>query len=187
MPEAVAQFYRLQAGQQVIARSATTEAVAQFQKALDELAGLPDGPRRQQHELALRVALASALAATKGYSATDVGETIARAYALAEQIDQPEHLVPLIYGQWAFHLIRGEHKLALSLAEQLEKIGKTRNDVAVQWQGRRAQGVTGSYLGSLLPLAPSWSSVKALPIQRIAPSVRDCPMTPTRCCSLSSP
>jgi class 3 adenylate cyclase len=150
MPEAVAQFYRLQAGQQAIARSATTEAVVQFQKALDELAGLPDGPRRQQHELALRVALASALAATKGYSATDVGETIARAYALAEQIDQPEHLVPLIYGQWAFHFLRGEHKLALSLAEQLEKIGKTRNDVAVQLQGRRAQGVIRSYLGEFV-------------------------------------
>jgi hypothetical protein len=59
---------------------------------------------------------ASALAATKGYPATDVGETIARAHALAEQIDRPEHLVPLIYGQFAFHMIRSEHKRALLLA-----------------------------------------------------------------------
>jgi hypothetical protein len=54
--------------------------------------------------------------------------------------------VPLIYGQWAFHLIRSEYKLALSLAEQFEKIGEMRNDVAVQLQGRRAQGVTRCYL-----------------------------------------
>lgn len=121
-----------------------------MQKGLDELAGLPDGPRRQQQELGLRVALASALAATKGYSASDVGETIARAQALAEQIDRPEHLVPLIYGQWAFHLLRSEHKRGLSLAEQFEKIGETRNDVAVQLQGRRAQGVTRCYLGEFV-------------------------------------
>jgi hypothetical protein len=30
-----------------------TEAVAQLQKGLDELADLPDGPRRQQQELGL--------------------------------------------------------------------------------------------------------------------------------------
>jgi predicted ATPase len=150
MPEAVAQFYRLQISQQAMAHSATAEAVAQLQKGLDELAVLPDSPLRQQRELGLRVALASALAATKGYSATDVGETIARARALAEQIDQPEHLVPLIYGQWAIHFIRAEHKLALSLAEQLEKIGKTRNDVAVQLQGRRAQGISRCYLGEFV-------------------------------------
>jgi hypothetical protein len=90
------------------------------------------------------------LAATKGYSATDVGETIARAQALAERIDRPERLVPLMYGQWAFHFIRSEHKLGLSRAEQLEKIGETRNDVAVQLQGRRAQAVTRSYLGEFV-------------------------------------
>jgi predicted ATPase/class 3 adenylate cyclase len=142
--------YWLNAGQQAIARSAMTEAVAQLQKGLDELAGLPDGPRRQQQELNLRVALASALAATKGYSATDVGETIARAHALAEQIDRPEHLVPLIYGQFAFHLIRSEHKRALLLAEQIERIGETRNDVVAQLQGRRAQGATRYYLGEFV-------------------------------------
>jgi hypothetical protein len=55
--------------------------VAQLQKGLDELANLPDESWRQQ-QLALRVALASALAAAKGYSATDVGETIAQTQAL---------------------------------------------------------------------------------------------------------
>jgi predicted ATPase len=142
--------YRLKAGQQAMARSATTEAVAQLQKGLDELADLPDDPRRQQQELGLRVALASALAATKGYSATDVGETIARAHALAEQIDRPEHVVPLIYGQYAFHSIRSEHKRALLLAEQIERIGETRNDVVTQLEGRRAQGATRYFLGEFV-------------------------------------
>src|SRR5262249_10357059 len=88
--------------------------------------------------------------ATKGYSATDVGETIARAHALAEQIDRPEHVVPLIYGQYAFYVIRAEHTRALLLAEQIERIGETRNDVATQLQGRRAHGATCCFLGQFV-------------------------------------
>ena len=142
--------YWLKAGQQALARSAMTEAVAQLRKGLDVLAGLPDGPSRWQQELDLQIALRPALAATKGFAAADVGETIARARALAEQIGRPEYLVPLTVGQWAFHYIRSEHKLALSLAEQIEKIGGARNDVAAQLHGRRAHGWTRSFLGEFV-------------------------------------
>jgi class 3 adenylate cyclase/tetratricopeptide (TPR) repeat protein len=142
--------YWLKAGQRALARSAMTEAVAQLRKGLDVLAGLPDGPWRRQQELDLLIALAPALAATKGYSAADVGETIARVRELAEQIDRPEHLVPRIYGQWAFYFLRSEHKLALSLAEKFEEIGEARNDVVAQLLGRRAKGVTRCYLGEFV-------------------------------------
>ncbi len=116
--------YWLKAGQQALARSAMTEAVAQLRKGLDVLAGLPDGPWRQQQELDLQIALGSALTATSGFSAADVEVTLARARALAEQLDRPEHLVPLIVGQSAFHFLRAEHRLALVLGEQLEQIGE---------------------------------------------------------------
>jgi len=53
---------------------------------LDVLAGLPDGRWRRQQELDLQIAFGSALAATKGFAASDVGEAIARARALAEQM-----------------------------------------------------------------------------------------------------
>jgi len=142
--------YWLQAGQQALARSATTEAAAQLRKGLDVLAGLPDGPWRRQQELDLHIALRPALAATKGFSAAEVGATLARARALAEQIDRPEYLVPLSLGQWGFHLLRSEHKLALPLAAQLEKIGEARNDVTAQLLGRRAHGVTRCYLGEFV-------------------------------------
>ena len=142
--------YWLKAGQQALARSAMAEAVAQLRKGLDVLAGLPDGPWRQQQELDLQIALGSALTATKGWSAAEVGETLARARALAEQLDRPEYLVPLIVGQWAFHFVRAEHRLALSLGEQLEKIGEARNDAAAQLLGRFMHGVTRFYLGEFV-------------------------------------
>jgi tetratricopeptide (TPR) repeat protein len=139
--------YWLKAGQQAMARSAMTEAL---RKGLGALAGLPDGPGRRQQELGLQLSLRTALAFAKGYSAPEVGETIARARALAEQIDRPEYIVPLLLGQLGFHLIRSEHKLALSLAEQIEKIGEARNQVVAQLLGRRSNGWTRCLLGEFV-------------------------------------
>ena len=77
-------------------------------------------------------------------------ETLARARTLAEQLDRPEYLVPLIRGQWAFHYMRAEHKLALALGEQLEKIGEARNDAATQLLGRSVQGASRFFLGEFV-------------------------------------
>ena len=130
---------------------------------LGVLAGLPDGPWRRQQELDLQIALRPALAATKGFSAAAVGETLTRARALAEQIDRPEYLVPLSLGQWQFYWVRAEHKLALSLAEQIEKIGEARNDVTAQLLGRCLHGVTHCFLGEFVA-----ARARATSIRRIA-------------------
>ena len=120
--------YWLKAGQQALAASAMAEAVAQLRKGLQLLAGLADGPWRRQQELDLQIALGTALIATKGPAAADAGEALARARALAEQLDRTEDLVSLVAGQWVFHLVRGEHRLSLSLAEHLKKNSEFRND-----------------------------------------------------------
>jgi class 3 adenylate cyclase len=142
--------YRLKAGRRAMARSAMTEAVAQFQKGLDLLAGIPDGPRRREEELNLQIALGPALAWTKGHSAPEVGEAISRARALAEQLDQSKYLAPLLYGQWQYHLVRSEHKVALSIAEYMDKVGEERNDQSLQLLGRRARGLSCWYLGKFV-------------------------------------
>jgi class 3 adenylate cyclase/tetratricopeptide (TPR) repeat protein len=115
--------YWLTAGEQAIAQSAMTEAVAQLQKGMDLLVRLPDGDGRQQVELDFRRVIGPALVATRGYADSSVGENIARARVLAEQLNKTEYLVPLLYGQFALHLARAEHKLALSHAERMEQIG----------------------------------------------------------------
>jgi class 3 adenylate cyclase/tetratricopeptide (TPR) repeat protein len=142
--------YWLKAGKLAMAGSAMSEAVAQLRKGLHVLTGLPDGPRRRQQELDLLLALRPALAFTKGLSAPEVGETIARARALAGQLDRPDYLLRLSFGQWAFHLGRSEYRLAQSLAEQIEKIAEARNDVSAQLRGRRANGMTRLHLGEFV-------------------------------------
>jgi hypothetical protein len=139
--------YWLKAGQQAVARSAMMEAIAQLQKGLDLLPSLPDETRRQQQELDLRVALGPALMATKGYAAKDVGEAFARARVLAEQLDRADYLVPLLYGQWAYHLVGAEQKAALPLAQRMEQIGESRNDVAALLLGRESHGLNRFFIG----------------------------------------
>ena len=111
--DAKAVDYWLKAGQQAVARSSVAEADAQFRRGLNLVSRLPDGPARQEREIELHLALAPVLVATRGYSASDVKETIERSQILAEQLDRADLFVPLLYGLWGFHYIRGEFKLAL--------------------------------------------------------------------------
>jgi len=55
----------LKAGQQAVARSAMTEAVAQLRRGLQLLASMPDGADHEQRELELQAALVPAVIATK--------------------------------------------------------------------------------------------------------------------------
>jgi predicted ATPase len=142
--------YWLKAGQQAVARSAMTEAVAQLHKGLDLLATLPNSRWRRQQELDLLLALGRALIAAKGYAAPAVGEAHARAELLAEQLDRSDCLGSLLYRQWAFHLIRSELGPALSLAERIERIGHARVGVAPQSLGQLAHGLTRFHLGEFV-------------------------------------
>ena len=58
-----------------MARSAMMEAVAQLQRGLELLGGLPDGAVRQDQELELQITLGQALIAIKGYAAPEPGES----------------------------------------------------------------------------------------------------------------
>jgi class 3 adenylate cyclase/tetratricopeptide (TPR) repeat protein len=134
--------YWLKAGEQAIARSAMTEAVAQFQKGLDLLTSMLDDPARQQQELDLRIAFGRALTATSGWASPAVAETNARARLLAERLDRPDSLFPLLYGQCTFHNVRGEQKLVLAHAQQMEEIGRARNNAAMLLMGRSLCGLS---------------------------------------------
>jgi predicted ATPase/class 3 adenylate cyclase len=142
--------YYLKAGQQALRRSAMREANAQLQKGLDLTARLPDGPERQLLELDLQMALGRALMATRGNSAPAVGATFARAKVLAERLNRREYLVPLLHGQWSYHIVRSELKRALSHAQEVAEIGVSRNDVDVQLLGHFQNGMVRFYLGEFV-------------------------------------
>jgi class 3 adenylate cyclase/predicted ATPase len=142
--------YRLKAGQQAVARSAMTEAVAQLQRGLELLANMPETSRPVQHELDLQITLGRALMAASGYSAPAVAQTLARARALAERFDRPDRLAALLYSQWGFHMVRAEHELAVSFAEQMETLGETRGDQPTLLLGHYIHGASCHFRGEFV-------------------------------------
>jgi class 3 adenylate cyclase len=116
------------AGYRSAARSAMTEAAAQFQKGLDQLALLPGNPERQRQELELCSALCAALQAVKGFAAPETGHTYARARELWEQLGSPLEHVRITFGQSRYYWVRGEQDLALRLDEDVLRLSSQHND-----------------------------------------------------------
>jgi class 3 adenylate cyclase/predicted ATPase len=119
-----------QAGHRSAARSAMREAAAQFQKALDQLALLPDTPERRRQELELRTGLGAALMLVKGIAAPETGQAYDRARELWKQLGSPSEFLHVPYGQSFYHQIRGELDLAQRLDEDLLRLSRQRNDTA---------------------------------------------------------
>jgi class 3 adenylate cyclase/predicted ATPase len=128
------------AGQKSVARSAMAEAVAQFQKALDQLRLLPETPQRQLQELEFCSSLGAALRFVKGQATPEMGRAFARARELWEQLGSPSQFLHIPYGQSRHHAFRGEFDLAQRLDEDLLRLSRERNDAAGMVLGHDCSG-----------------------------------------------
>jgi hypothetical protein len=126
------------------------EATAQLRKGLKLIAAIADSHSQLQYELNLQMALGPALLATKGFAASEVGDTFARARTLAEQLDRPECQIPLLYGLRLYHTVRSEFGLGLSIADEMTQIGEARADRAVRLLGLRCRGEINLYMGDFV-------------------------------------
>ena len=128
------------AGRQAVQRSADAEAVTHLTMALALLAKLPDGPERARQELALQLTLGPALMAIKGFAATEVEETYARAMVLSRQLGEAVQLFPALLGLHTFYIVRAELPRSRELAQQLLALAEKAKDPALLVQAHRALG-----------------------------------------------
>jgi predicted ATPase len=144
------------AGHRSSARSAMAEAAAQFQKALDQLALLPNSSERKRQELELWGALGAVFLAVKGHAAPETGNAYARARELWEQLGSPSEFFRIPYGQSLYLAMHGESDRAQSLAEDLLHLGRQRNDSAALVLGYLSSGrnllLVGGFASSRLQL-----------------------------------
>jgi tetratricopeptide (TPR) repeat protein len=140
----------LRAGQMALARSAMAEAAAQLQQGLHLLATLPEDGERRQQELALQLALSNALRFTKGFSAPEVERTLDRAGELSERLDHPEYPTQLALGKWLYHTVKSEHGWAQVPARDIEQIGRSSGNRAIELTGRRLLGQSQLYCGDFV-------------------------------------
>jgi predicted ATPase len=139
--------YWQKAGRHAPARSAMKEAEALLRKGLGLVHNTPDGALRQEQELGLQICLGQALFATQGWAAAGVGEAYARARELCGQLDQPQKILPILYGQWINHTMRGEMERAQQLAGGIRQLGGDRGDKIADLMGYWSGGFTSLHLG----------------------------------------
>jgi predicted ATPase len=143
--------YLQQAGQRAAQRSAHAEAVAHLTRGLELLKTLPDTPERTPQELMLQSALGRALMATKGYAAPEVGKVYARAQDLCSRVGETPQLVPVLWGLFAFYIVRGELQTANELGKQILRIAQSAQDPALLLEAHHLLGQVLYFLGELLP------------------------------------
>ncbi|MBI3245202.1 MAG: AAA family ATPase [Deltaproteobacteria bacterium] len=137
------------AGQQAVQRSAYTEAINDLTAALELLRTLPDTTERAQRELSVHMPLGPALITTKGWGAEEVGQAYARARELCRQVGETPHLCPVLFGMWAFYVVRAEHRMAYELGKQLSSLAQSTQDPAPSLQAHIALGNSSVWLGEL--------------------------------------
>jgi class 3 adenylate cyclase/predicted ATPase len=142
--------YWLKAGQLAVTRAAMPEALAQVRKGLDLLPGVSDTAARREQELNLQIALGHALIATKGYSAPEAGEAFARARLLCEQLNRPQQLGAVLFGQFAFRHVRAELNQSERHAEELRNLANVQNEAELKFAASALSGNVCYYLGKFI-------------------------------------
>jgi predicted ATPase/DNA-binding winged helix-turn-helix (wHTH) protein len=138
------------AGEVATGRSATREAVAHLTRALDMLRAEPDGPERDEQELALQVALGGPLMAMKGRGAPEVEQVYARAQELCQRVSDPRRLFPVLWGLFQFRRSRGEVDAAHGLGQRLLELARSAEDSGLLIEAHHALWATLFARGELL-------------------------------------
>jgi tetratricopeptide (TPR) repeat protein len=120
-PDKTVHFLAL-AARQALKQSAYEGALRYFQNALELLKGLPYSEDRARRELELQIDYGLALLATKGWYAPEMGNTYRRAHELCLSLKDDLRLFPVLSGLWSYHLVRGEHTMALSYTDEMTRL-----------------------------------------------------------------
>lgn len=98
--------------------SASREAIRLARRALALLEQRPASAAHDRRDLALHNALAAALSALRGFTPPELEAVLNRARQLAEALGDEAAVIRSLWGLYALHIVRGNIRLARSLAEQ---------------------------------------------------------------------
>jgi serine/threonine protein kinase/predicted ATPase len=139
--------YWLAAGLNAQEQFANLEAVSHLTRGLELLKTLPESPERDINELLLLNPLGSAYQANRGYAAPEVGPTFERARELCQKTGQTSQLFEVMWGNWTWHLVRGDLRLCMDLAAEMMALGQESQDRGMIMEAYVAPAVTLFYRG----------------------------------------
>src|SRR5262245_35282280 len=138
-----------QAADNAIRRFAYREAVGLARRGLELLERLPEPAERAEQELYLQVTLGMPLIATEGYAAEAVGIAYVRARELCQQMGETPDLSEVLWGLWAFHILRAEFGEAREIAEEFLRLSERLPYPGLAMRGHIAMEITFFHLGEV--------------------------------------
>jgi predicted ATPase/class 3 adenylate cyclase len=141
--------YWLEAGRLAVASSATAEAESHLRHGLELIGALPESSDRDRLELALLSTLGVALTIQKGWAAPEVAEGYARAQALSERVGPNPQLFWVLWGMWAFYLVKGDQAKGYEFAQRMMGIAAGEADESLALEANFALGLSLYYMGDL--------------------------------------
>src|SRR5258708_13453991 len=94
------------------------DAVSDLNKGLKLLERFDSSSERDARELEFLGPLGTAYIAWRGYAAPEVGPIFRRAHALCERVGQTPQVFAIMWGNFAFHIVRGDFRICTYLAEE---------------------------------------------------------------------
>jgi hypothetical protein len=141
------------AGERAAGRSANREAIAHLKRGIEILMRLPESRERDEQELLLQAALIAPAMANDGYASAALGEAAHRTVELGGRIgpDSPAQLQAVWAREWlsAVHLVFGELRAGLALAEETLGLAKRLGDSLLLSRVHHVMGQFHLYSGDL--------------------------------------
>ena len=144
------------AGQRSLERSALIEAIAQFTRALDQIATLPATPAIRREQIKLQVALITPLMHVRGFAAPETKAAAERARLLIEQAEalgeppeDPLLLFLVLYGFWIANVAAFNGDVARELAAQFLALAEKQGTTAPLLIAHRITGQSLLFMGDI--------------------------------------
>jgi len=145
--------YAALAGQQALGTNAVVEAGEYFARSLELLARQPASEERDRQELQLQVGLGAAYTATRGYGDSELEQVYSGARDLSFKLGSTPDLFPILFGLWAYALVRADLKQSIEIGEELIERGQQTGDPVMIIPGYWAMGVSSFWLGDFVASA----------------------------------
>lgn len=128
-------------------RSAHAETIGCVNRGLALVESIEEIQRRDELELGLQVPLGAALVSTRGYAAPEVGPVYDRARELCERIGDKWNSFIVLFGIWAWRLVRDELVQSLGLSEEIMALAESLDDPGIMMEAHHVPANSLYYLG----------------------------------------
>ena len=139
--------YCLKAGLRSRGRCAHVEAVGHLTQGLKLLKTLEGSPDRDARELEFLGPLGTSYIASRGYAAPEVGPVFRRARTLCLRVGRTPQIFAMMWGNFAFHIVRGDFRICTALADKAMKFAERLGDPGILMEALFLKGLTRLYRG----------------------------------------